>query len=318
MGVLHALVVAAPSRLDTLLGIVLAVLQNAAPYFTHLSMFASVKLMNLFELLTDLRFLFRAEKNHEHCATLLNIFTSVLCHQYQGNENLVYALIVREHLFTKLLNLPQTFAAAKARKKKNKLKEKAQEVKSSKGVAKAQEEAATEASQETSQSAANEDKQVEKVGKVENGTKTKTNPNPPVALGPGKFRISSKWIQSWHSQLPLQVIFAATKYLKLKITQKSEIQVLHEADIIQFVGQMTLVGVVKAPELVTRHYVANAFTDLWFSTYLWGMVFLRNIDTNIVRPDKIQLFSFSSQAQRQVKDYRARTQGKATPVGNTQ
>jgi frataxin-like iron-binding protein CyaY len=37
------------------------------------------------------------------------------------------------------------------------------------------------------------------------------------------------------------------------------------------------VGLLPVPHpIVIRKYQANAYTNVWFSAYLWGVIFLRN------------------------------------------
>jgi len=49
-----------------------------------------------------------------------------------------------------------------------------------------------------------------------------------------------------------------------------------ESALLTLISQTTLVGVLPVPHpIVVRKYIPNHFTNLWFSTYLSGVVFLR-------------------------------------------
>ena len=42
--------------------------------------------------------------------------------------------------------------------------------------------------------------------------------------------------------------------------------------------------------LIVRRYQPNKFTNIWFSTYLWGVIFLRNQRMPLFDGTKISLF----------------------------
>jgi hypothetical protein len=83
-------------------------------------------------------------------------------------------------------------------------------------------------------------------------------------------------------------LMQALAYLKPRIAARAEKETLHEAEILAFLANTTLVGVVRSPpDILLRRYVANAYTDVWFSTYLWGIVFLRNLEARLVLRYKV-------------------------------
>lgn len=46
---------------------------------------------------------------------------------------------------------------------------------------------------------------------------------------------------------------------------------------LSFIKRTTMVGVLPIPHaIITRRYQPNQYTALWFSTFLWGVIFLRN------------------------------------------
>ena len=47
--------------------------------------------------------------------------------------------------------------------------------------------------------------------------------------------------------------------------------------ILGFIRSMTMVGLLPVPHaIVVRKYQPNTFTSLWFTAFLWGVVFLQN------------------------------------------
>lgn len=49
-----------------------------------------------------------------------------------------------------------------------------------------------------------------------------------------------------------------------------------ESEILKFLQHGTLVGLLPVPHpILIRKYQANAGTNHWFRTYLWGVIYLR-------------------------------------------
>lgn len=55
--------------------VLLTLLSNISPYLTKLSLFASVKLLNLFELFTSPKFLYANQTNHQYATMMLDILS---------------------------------------------------------------------------------------------------------------------------------------------------------------------------------------------------------------------------------------------------
>ena len=52
------------------------------------------------------------------------------------------------------------------------------------------------------------------------------------------------------------------------------------------------VGLLPVPHpIVIRKYQPNRHTNMWFTTFLWGLVFLRNQENPLFDGSKIKLFS---------------------------
>ena len=62
-----------------------------------MSLVASVKLVNLFELFSSPKFLYSSEKAYQHLALLLEISNNIIQYQYSGNQHLVYAIVRRKN-----------------------------------------------------------------------------------------------------------------------------------------------------------------------------------------------------------------------------
>ncbi|CAN0045672.1 unnamed protein product, partial [Phaeothamnion confervicola] len=107
---LHKLVVSGSDRLSGLYTCFLTIICNISPYCRSLSLVASVKLLNLFELFTSPRVLYAAEANHVYVSLLLEIFNNLVQYQYSGNQHLVYAIVRRKEAFDRLNSLDLSHA----------------------------------------------------------------------------------------------------------------------------------------------------------------------------------------------------------------
>ena len=112
--VLHKLIVSGLDKLSALYNCFLTIICNISPYCKSFSSVASVKLVNLFELFTSTRFLYASEGNHAYVSLLLETFNNIVQYQYEGNVNLVYAIVRRKGVFETVakLTLPDAIRRA--------------------------------------------------------------------------------------------------------------------------------------------------------------------------------------------------------------
>ncbi len=102
---LHKIIVNGSYRLVPLYSCFLTIVCNFSPYWRSMSLVASVKLVNLFELFSSPKFLYSSEKAYRHLALLLEIFNNIIQYQYNGNQHLVYAIVRRKDSFGRLASL---------------------------------------------------------------------------------------------------------------------------------------------------------------------------------------------------------------------
>ena len=66
---------------------------------------------------------------------------------------------------------------------------------------------------------------------------------------------------------------------------------MDDTKFLDLIQSTTLVGVLPLPHsIVVRRYVQNAYTNLWFTTYRWGVVFLRNQTLTLMDASKVRMF----------------------------
>lgn len=103
---------------------------------------------------------------------------------------------------------------------------------------------------------------------------------------------TTDWVQGWKKKLPLQTIM---RLLQVLVPQVEKICIdkglTDESEILKFLQHGTLVGLLPVPHpILIRKYQANAGTNQWFRTYIWGVIYLRNTDPPIWYDTDVKLF----------------------------
>ena len=92
--------------------------------------------------------------------------------------------------------------------------------------------------------------------------------------------VGQEWIDGWKRKLPLETI---TRALQVLVPQVEKICVdrgiTDEAEILSFLEHGTLVGLLPVPEaILIRKYSTNPGISVWFSAYVWGLVYVRGFE----------------------------------------
>lgn len=103
--VLHKMIVSGSEKLSPLYSCFLTIVCNVSPYGKSLCALSALKLTNLLKLFVSPKFLFAAEGNYIYVALLLETFNNIVQYQYEGNGNLIYAIVRRKEVFDFLANL---------------------------------------------------------------------------------------------------------------------------------------------------------------------------------------------------------------------
>uniref|UniRef100_A0A8C0Y591 HID1 domain containing n=1 Tax=Cyprinus carpio carpio TaxID=630221 RepID=A0A8C0Y591_CYPCA len=326
--VFHKIITSGHQRLQPLYDCLLTIVVNVSPYLKSLSMVAANKLLHLLEAFSTTWFLFSAPQNHHLVFFLLEAFNNIIQYQFDGNCNLVYAIIRKRNVFHQLANLPSdptTIQKALQRKRKSpdvisrtssqetvsmegsrpavpaepgtlkaslvampgidKLTEKSQVSEDGTLVAVPQ----TESPQTPEHSAAAGTSDTESISGRDNevsGANTVTSMT--CSLNEG----DNSDVLSWKSKLPLQTIM---RLLQVLVPQVEKICIdkglTDESEILKFLQHGTLVGLLPVPHpILIRKYQANAGTAMWFCTYMWGVIYLRNVDPPIWYDTDVRLF----------------------------
>uniref|UniRef100_A0A672HVF1 HID1 domain containing b n=1 Tax=Salarias fasciatus TaxID=181472 RepID=A0A672HVF1_SALFA len=316
--IFHKLITGGHQRLQPLFDCLLTVVVNISPYLKSLSMVAATKLLQLLEAFSAPWFLFSSAQNHHLVFFLLEVFNNIIQYQFDGNSNLVYAIIRKRALFHQLANLASDAAsihrALLRRRRRSGVSGKTSgdsrsmegsrpAVPAEPGTLKASLEATPGLDKITEKSQVSVDGTMVSVPHPDPQTWSRWFHSGPG--GPGGFTLvqvvpvvslwswsSAPQVLSWKAKLPLQTIM---RLLQVLVPQVEKICIdkglTDESEILKFLQHGTLVGLLPVPHpILIRKYQPNASTAFWFRTYMWGVIYLRNLDPPIWYDTDIRLF----------------------------
>lgn len=283
--VFHKLITTGNHRLQSLFDCLLTIIVNVSPYLKSISMVAANKLLHLVEAFSTPWFLFSSPTNHHLVFFLLEVFNNIIQYQFDGNSNLIYTIIRKRQVFYQLANLPVDNASI------------AKTLSGRKG--KARDEMVDQLKSPTATVAPD----------IPTGTTTGLATTPQVSAMTGsagewegkaaaaneEWTASSEWAEQWKAKLPLQTIM---RLLQVLVPQVEKICIdkglTDESEILKFLQHGTLVGLLPVPHpILIRKYQANAGTNHWFRTYLWGVIYLRNVNPPIWFETQVKLFEIT-------------------------
>ncbi|KAM7232638.1 hypothetical protein CapIbe_017399 [Capra ibex] len=319
--VFHKIITSGHQRLQPLFDCLLTIVVNVSPYLKSLSMVAANKLLHLLEAFSTTWFLFSAAQNHHLVFFLLEVFNNIIQYQFDGNSNLVYAIIRKRSVFHQLANLPTDPPAIhKALQRRRRPPEPLSRAGSQEGASMEGSHPAAPAEPGTLKTSLvatpGIDKLTEKSQVSEDGTLRSLESEPqqssaedsPATEEPsqawreqrrlssasasGQWSPTSEWVLSWKSKLPLQTIM---RLLQVLVPQVEKICIdkglTDESEILRFLQHGTLVGLLPVPHpILIRKYQANSGTAMWFRTYMWGVIYLRNVDPPVWYDTDVKLF----------------------------
>mmetsp|Transcript_4257 Transcript_4257/g.4675 ORF Transcript_4257/g.4675 Transcript_4257/m.4675 type:complete len:466 (-) Transcript_4257:46-1443(-) len=321
--VLLKLLVDGHESLEGLWECIMTIMANVSPYVKSMTMVTSAKLLKLFESLIRPKFLLVKEKNHRFLFFIIEMFNNILQYQYEGNNNLIYCLIRHRESFQNLDKLViddallESLASVLEKANNTNSKKKGKTViKSKKKVKKPKETGdATPAKKEekkpttSDKKSGKEEETDEKATPVKDDTKpdtknieeAKPEKESKVASGekkPRKKRRKKKvweptnaWLNQWRSSLPSAAILKFISVVEPEVNAMVTGSASDEVAIISYLKKTTLVGLLPVPHpILIRRYKPNLATLLWFHSYMWGIVVVRNLSLGIFL-SKIKLFS---------------------------
>uniref|UniRef100_A0AAZ3NVX0 HID1 domain containing b n=1 Tax=Oncorhynchus tshawytscha TaxID=74940 RepID=A0AAZ3NVX0_ONCTS len=317
--IFHKIITGGHQHLKPLFDCLLTIIVNVSPYLKSLSMVAANKLLHLLEAFSTNWFLFSASQNHHLIFFLLEVFNNLIQYQFDGNCNLVYTLIRKRNIFHQLANLtsdPVTIHKALEMKKTTLAhisRTNSQEtipmdgsrpaVPAEPGTLKASLVAIPAIDKLTKKAQVSEDGTMvclqhnthspqmtadQHTHSLQPQTADDQHKHSPQSSDTNTSGI----VLSWKSKLPLQTIM---RLLQVLVPQVEKICIdkglTDESEILKFLQHGTLVGLLPVPHpILIRKYQANAGTAMWFRTYTWGVIYLRNVDPPIWYDTDVRLF----------------------------
>ncbi|XP_040185999.1 protein HID1 [Rana temporaria] len=324
--VFHKIITSGHQRLQPLYDCLLTIIVNVSPYLKSLSMVAANKLLHLLEAFSSPWFLFSSPQNHHLVFFLLEVFNNIIQYQFDGNSSLVYAIIRKRTVFHQLANLPSDPPSIqRALQRKKKPPEPILRTNSQEGASMEGSRPAVPAEPGTLKASLiatpGIEKLTEKAQVSEDGTLRVVDPEVPspgesgpsrplsdtesqtgdgaqnlprrqLSSASSQWNPSTEWVLSWKVKLPLQTIM---RLLQVLVPQVEKICIdkglTDESEILKFLQHGTLVGLLPVPHpILIRKYQANAGTAMWFRTYMWGVIYLRNMDPPVWYDTDVKLF----------------------------
>lgn len=274
---LHKLVVNGAYKLVPLYSCFLTIIANISPYWKSMSLVAAVKLVNLFELFSSPKFLYSGEYAHRHLALLLEVFNNIIQYQYHGNAHLVYAIVRRKDAFGQLASLTLEKAQAQCHKVYG-------EHTSIKKDADTNNPPVRIDTKGIPNNLQNADK------KADDGASTSSS-----AIGT-PFQPSEEWLEDLKESLPMEAVTRLLQHLVPVVDDivAGKMGIVDEQEILDALNEMTMVGLLPVPHpIVIRKYQPNQYTALWFTAFMWGVIFLRNQSLPLFDGQCIELFQVS-------------------------
>jgi hypothetical protein len=232
-----------------------------------MSLVAAVKLVNLFELFSSPKFLYSGEHAHRHLALLLEVFNNIIQYQYAGNQHLVYAIIRRKDSFGRLASLT---------------------------LKKAQDQCHKVYGDHTS--AKYDPDQAARVPISTSGGLGEAASEEQSTGAP--FHPTEEWLAEVKASLPLETVTRLLQHLVPvvdDIVAKKQ-GAVDEEEILKVLEDTTMVGLLPVPHaIVIRKYQPNQYTALWFTAFMWGVIFLRNQGMPLFDGETIELFQVAVQ-----------------------
>jgi hypothetical protein len=227
---------------------------------------AAVKLVNLFELFSSPKFLFSGEFAHRHLALLLEVFNNIIQYQYHGNSHLIYAIVRRKDAFGQLAALTLEQAQAQCHRVYG-------------------EQSSVKKDPDTAQVTLDNTKGIPSTRGDDESLSSSVAGIP--------FQPTQEWLEELKESLPMETVTRLLQHLVPVVDDivARKTGVVDEQEILDMLNEMTMVGLLPVPHaIVIRKYQPNQYTALWFTAFMWGVIFLRNQSLPLFDGKCIELF----------------------------
>jgi High-temperature-induced dauer-formation protein len=113
-----------------------------------------------------------------------------------------------------------------------------------------------------------------------------------------KFQPTEEWLTELKVSLPLETVTRLLQHLVPVVDEivANKQGAVDEQEILDVLQEIIMVGLLPVPHaIVIRKYQPNQYTALWFTAFMWGVIFLRNQNLPMFDGQCIELFQVSIQ-----------------------
>lgn len=115
-----------------------------------------------------------------------------------------------------------------------------------------------------------------------------------------RFQPTEQWLHDLKESLPMETVTRLLQHLVPVVDEivANKQGVVDEQEILEVLNEITMVGLLPVPHaIVIRKYQPNQYTALWFTAFMWGVIFLRNQNLPMFDGQCIELFQVSVQEE---------------------
>merc|ERR1712187_773711 len=101
---------------------------------------------------------------------------------------------------------------------------------------------------------------------------------------------TEEWLTTVKNKMTLQTILCLVDYLTEEVEKCRKDDQIEQAEVLKYLKNTTMVGILPVPHpIVIRSYQASTYTSMWFTSYMWGVIFTRSQRMPLYDWQKIRL-----------------------------
>ncbi|CBZ54563.1 conserved hypothetical protein [Neospora caninum Liverpool] len=279
---------------DSLVDMLLTVLCNVSAYVKAFCLESCLRLMAMMERLTRRYWLFSAPQHYHDVFFLLDVFNNLIQYQFEGNSQLVYAILRQKKIFCDLETLTLPASMRSSRRAGTKDGEEAVAETPESGdrsrVSKIDSCGGSERDEADCSERNGEKPEGEDAGGRDEGA-GEAREDESLAGEDDRWEPTEEWLEEWKQKLPLQTILRLIQCLLPQVEEEcARREVTDQQDILAFLEKTTMVGLLPVPHpIIIRNYQPNAYTALWFTSFMWGVLLVSSPALSNVTRSRIRL-----------------------------
>eukprot|EP00917_Polyrhabdina_sp_WS-2016_P028158 GHVP01060071.1.p1 GENE.GHVP01060071.1~~GHVP01060071.1.p1 ORF type:complete len:751 (-),score=99.74 GHVP01060071.1:6138-8363(-) len=108
---------------------------------------------------------------------------------------------------------------------------------------------------------------------------------------------TNEWFLEWKAKLPLNTILRLIDGLLPQVEEEClKEDLVDQKDVLAFLKKTTMVGILPVPHaIIIRNYQTSRYTDIWTSSYFWGLVLSKVQEVPSFDWRKVKLISVETQ-----------------------